>query len=410
MRLRKRPDVTLDVAVVGGGLCGLALARSLVAQGLAIGVFEARARLGGRIESSHAVAGAPAPRVDLGPTWFWPSCQPLIRGLVQELGLRHFAQHDTAEVLVQSDPGEPARKVRIGAVHSSARRLAGGTYSLIEALASSLPAAQIHLEHVLTAVYRRSKHVELCFEHGDQVRIVCARRVVLALPPRLLAERVRFEPPLSAAVRTAMLDTPTWMATQAKVALSFERPYWRRAGFSGNAFVQHPQTLLKEIFDACEDRSELADGRATSLAALGAFVALPPSERQGLTSQPAGDRGLLARASEQVAQLFGAEPPMLQLYRDWAAEPYTCSSRDYHTHCADPAPAKHGASELLKARWDHRLYFGGSETAEIEGGYMEGALHAAQRITRELSRLEEGKSHAPRGIFHRLERQGTLHR
>lgn len=58
----------LEVAVVGGGLSGLALARSLHRRGRSFSVFEARDRLGGRILSvKQGEAG-----IDLGPTWFWP--------------------------------------------------------------------------------------------------------------------------------------------------------------------------------------------------------------------------------------------------------------------------------------------------------------------------------------------------
>ena len=59
-----------EVAIVGGGLCGLALAHSLQARGADWRLFEARDRLGGRILSQPDGRGG---RIDLGPTWFWPA-------------------------------------------------------------------------------------------------------------------------------------------------------------------------------------------------------------------------------------------------------------------------------------------------------------------------------------------------
>jgi monoamine oxidase len=58
-------DTPLDVAIVGGGLCGLALANSLGAKGLSLAVYEARDRLGGRIFSPRAANNGLA--LDMGP-------------------------------------------------------------------------------------------------------------------------------------------------------------------------------------------------------------------------------------------------------------------------------------------------------------------------------------------------------
>lgn len=56
----------VDVAIVGAGLCGLALARVLVAQGLAVQVIEARERLGGRVLTRQCESTGQV--LDLGAT------------------------------------------------------------------------------------------------------------------------------------------------------------------------------------------------------------------------------------------------------------------------------------------------------------------------------------------------------
>jgi monoamine oxidase len=56
----------VDVCVVGGGIGGLAAARLLSAQNLAVVVLEARSRMGGRALSIPVDGGA----LDLGATWF----------------------------------------------------------------------------------------------------------------------------------------------------------------------------------------------------------------------------------------------------------------------------------------------------------------------------------------------------
>ncbi|WP_298172507.1 FAD/NAD(P)-binding protein [Acidithiobacillus sp.] len=86
-----------DTIIVGGGLCGLALARSLQERGLDFTLYEARERLGGRIFSERCQRNNLA--VDLGPTWFWPDTQPRVTRMISGLGLDTFAQHDRGDIL-----------------------------------------------------------------------------------------------------------------------------------------------------------------------------------------------------------------------------------------------------------------------------------------------------------------------
>ena len=103
------------------------------------------------------------------------------------------------------------------------------------------------------------------------------------------------------------------MAAQAKVVISYDRPDWREAGQSGNAFVTHEQAVIGEIFDAC-------DSTATK-AALGGFLALSPELRQSFAA------GLPMLMGSQMVQVFGAALEHgEQHYQDWATEPYTCSA------------------------------------------------------------------------------------
>ncbi len=101
----------------------------------------------------------------------------------------------------------------------------------------------VHFNHVLTDVGDRGDHVMLTFAAGDDTIEISARHVVLAAPPRLLQQQVRFEPELDEATRDAMRSAETWMAAQAKVLMTYERAFWREAGQSGNAFVTHEQAV-----------------------------------------------------------------------------------------------------------------------------------------------------------------------
>lgn len=360
----------LETAIIGSGICGLALAKTLHGQGRDFALFEARTRLGGRVLS--VVSGRGEMVVDLGPTWFWPESQPLVTRFISELGLADFPQHDEGTLLHLRDPDKkPERLDDGGVVHNGARRLAGGMGSLVDALAKDLPPDRVRLGHVLTGLTDRGDHIGLAFRCEERMAEVAARQAVLALPPRLLDEQVRFEPELDGAIREAMRTTESWMAAQAKVVICYEKAFWRDEGQSGNAYVTHEQAVLGEIFDACD--------MTGTKAALGGFLALSPELRQSFSV------GLPMLMGNQMGQVFG---PALeqgeQHYQDWAVEPYTCSNLD---RTAPTATHADFANPLLRrALWDGKLYLGGSETAAHGSGYLEGAVEAARRISRELAR------------------------
>lgn len=367
----------LDIAIIGAGLCGLSLARQLQAHQLDYAVFEARNRPGGRIYSK-APYSRPTTQFDLGATWFWSQSEPLVSDLIAELGLSRFPQHDSGTVLRLRDPDKAAAPVAVDGVHAGAQRLHGGTASLIDALTAGIPIVQMHYKHVLIMVNDCGDHVELHFLRDDELLLIKARRVVLTIPPRLLVEQVRFEPKLDDNLLNRMRATPTWMASQAKAVLLYDKASWREAGQSGNAFVEHEQAVFKEIFDACS-----ADQPPTT-AALGGFVVLSPALRRDFHI------GLPLLMNSQMNQVFTTVfEPEAQLYQDWANELYTCSDLDRKagdlSATSEPATASYcGDAALHSARWDHKLYFGGTETASYGGGHMEGALASAQHLAREL--------------------------
>ena len=355
-----------DVVIIGGGLCGLALAHRLQAQGRSFMLFEARDRLGGRIHSVRCPENEVA--VDLGPSWFWPQTQPLITSLLSELGLRDFPQADGEDVLLLHDPDKASERRADGPVHGGAHRIEGGTAQLVAALSNALPRERLHCNHVLLTVRNHGDHVRLQLRHDGSVREVAARHAVLAMPPRLVAERIEFTPALDPALQAAMRATPTWMAARAKVAITYPHAAWREAGQSGNAFVTHAQAVIGEIFDACDP----AGG-----AALGGFLALDPALREAFST------GLKLLMDSQMAQVFGQGLEAgRQYYQDWANEPFTCTASDRE---AGPQAEAGFADPLLRrAAWGGRLHLGGSETGARDAGYLEGALEAARRIFRAL--------------------------
>ena len=358
-----------DVAIIGGGVGGLALARNLRRLGKSVVLFEARERLGGRVMTVTGAGTGVA--MDLGAGWFWPDAQPLMRSLIADLGLISYPQFEDGDVLQLADPETAPEAIEERRIYDGARRLAGGMTALVDALAATMPADALRFGHSLVGVQERGDHVALGFAVGNRTVEFETRRAVLAFPPRLIAQHVRFEPELDETTREALSGAPTWMAQRAKATMAYEQAFWRTAGHSGSAFVTHDQAVFAEMFDACDATGDKA--------ALGGILALSPAQRASFLV------GLPILMESQAVQVFGqaAADPELH-YQDWALEPETCSAVDLETPPVERPDA--GNPMLRRAIWGGKLHWGGAETAAHNAGLIEGALEAGRRVERELVR------------------------
>ena len=139
-----------ETLIVGGGLSGLAVAKSLQANGQPFQLVEARPRLGGRILTKSVSLAGRAAALDLGPAWFWPG-QERIERLIAEFGLGVFEQYASGALVYEDERG----RVQLGRGHASMQgslRMCGGLSLLIEALARDLPASAIRLGHRALAI------------------------------------------------------------------------------------------------------------------------------------------------------------------------------------------------------------------------------------------------------------------
>jgi monoamine oxidase len=356
-----------DVLIVGGGLSGLALAQRLARSARDFMLIEARDRLGGRIKSSAGKNLAPtAQRYDLGPAWFWPGQERMAR-VISELGLGVFEQYSKGTLIFEDEHGTVQRDL-VFAPMAGSYRLANGTASLINAMAATLPESPLKLQHRVRHVRRTARGVEVQIE-GSRATIE-ARCLVCAVPPRVVADTIAFDPPLSAEQLRAMRDIPTWMAGHAKVIVVYDRPFWREAGFSGDVISRRGP--LAEVHDASPfDNSQ---------GALFGFVGLPAEVRRA----PQCDLRQLAVA--QLAAMFGPCAAEVRdvIIADWATDSLTATPADLESGGAHP---DFGLPEALSGLWDGRLILGSSETAYQFGGLLEGALEAAELSHGAVSKL-----------------------
>ncbi|MEO7711466.1 MAG: FAD-dependent oxidoreductase [Gemmatimonadaceae bacterium] len=357
------------IAIIGAGLAGLHASRLLRAAHVDFVLIEARDRIGGRILTVDQ-GGQPADDgFDLGPSWYWPRMQPAIADLVEELGVPAFAQHSDGDVIFERMSREGPRRYHGDSEEPRSFRLAGGTGSLVRALARALLPEHIQFGARVTAMTLREDGVELTIKRADgSVERLTAAQVIAAVPPRLLEATVAFTPAQDVRTARRWREAPTWMAPHAKFVACYDRPFWREAGLAGTA--QSMVGPMPEIHDATT---------ASGQAALFGFLGVSADERAAL-----GDDALIRACLDQFERCFGPEArrPRATLLKDWATDPLTATAADRVStgHVApDPAP-------WVSGPWQARLALAGSETSLSEPGYLAGAVVAAERAVDETLR------------------------
>lgn len=343
-----------DVLIVGGGLSGLALASHLERTGRPFLLCEARGRLGGRV-LSHPRDGH---HYDLGPAWFWPG-QPRMAALVDALSLPVFEQYASGRMVFQDGSGAITRHIEMATMAGSLR-IDGGLGRIIEGLSGMIGAENLLPGHQVTGITRTATGFTVQVQTAMDVHQITASTIVLALPPRIAAEAIRFDPPLPDSATTAMRRVPTWMAGHAKVVAIYDTPFWREAGLNGDA-MSHTGPLA-EVHDASP-----ADA---SSGALFGFVSTPPAGRRDASA-------FKAQALAHLVDLFGPEAgtPKDLILRDWAFDRFTAVLADQQPPAGHPA---YGMPAELTGLCDGGLHFASSEMGATFGGFLEGALEAAE--------------------------------
>jgi monoamine oxidase len=239
------------------------------------------------------------------------------------------------------------------------QRFVGGSGRLTARLAAEL-GDRIRLEQPVRRI-RQDAHGVVVETAGE---VHAAEHVVVALPPPLVAE-LEVMPPLPAPRRELVHRVP--MGQAIKVQATYDEPFWRRDGRSGQ--------LVSDV------------GPASAV-----FDNTPPGERPGVlmgfvTGAPAVRFRALAPERRRAAALGGfvrAVGPRARAVRayiehDWIGERWTRGG-----YFGVPHPG--ALSELGDAlrRPVGRLHWAGTETASGWTGYLDGAVEAGDRAAREV--------------------------
>jgi monoamine oxidase len=253
----------------------------------------------------------------------------------------YTAQGDSMEMLTNTDGG------------AQDSFIVGGAQQMSQRLAAKLGPA-VRLSQPVRRVHQDDQSVSVETETGLQIR---ARYAVMAMPPAAAA-RLDFDPPLPPLRRELHQRAP--MGRYFKVLVTYEKPFWRAAGFSGEvASVRGPITATYD--------DDPGDGTGALLNFIGGdnalhWAALPPDQQKQAVL------GCLAR-------WFGdaAFHPTAYGFNDWTAQRFTGGAP---VACLAPGVLSR-LGPALRAPCG-RIHWAGTEAALKWTGYMDGAIRAGE--------------------------------
>lgn len=338
-------ETPLDVAIVGAGISGLAVARHLAAADRSVVILEASDRVGGRL---HSVDG-----LDTGATWFWPN-EPRVKALIKCLGVPTHQQHLDGNAVYHDPSG--AQELQGNPLDVTSSRFSRGADSLARAVERSLPAATVRFDRVVHRVEDGGSRDALTVATGDSTLQV--RHVVLAIPPALAAELITFDPPLPDDLQRHAARTPVWMGSITKVVVRYADAFWRRRGLSGSA-MSHVGPI-RELHDMSGP-----DGEPAAI-----FGFAPPAATGAPTVT---ERQVI----DQLVTIFGPEAqyPTDVIIRDWRHEPFTSPPAVERLNAYET----YGHELFRRPAMAGRLHWTSTETSSTHPGHIEGALEAAER-------------------------------
>ncbi len=340
--------------IIGAGLSGLLTAYRLKQKAIPFKILEARSRIGGRINTVYLTNNTP---VEMGATWFGNQHKSLI-ALLEELDIEYFKQYMDGTVFFQPFSTSPAQSIQIPSQPPS-YRISGGTSNLINTLYQKLDAKDVLLNQTVTQIKFHENAVQVITNETFG-----GSKVILAIPPKLWAKKILFEPSVPNSLIDIAKQTHTWMEDSVKIALTYKQPFWQQENRSGALFSNTGP--ITELYDHCN--------RERSKYALCGFI------NPAFKSLNYEERRLTV--INQIKTVFGRKAEDFIDYKEciWSDEENTFEATDISL-----SPHQNNGNPLFnQSFFNDRLLISSAESASEFPGYMEGAVSSANVIAKRI--------------------------
>ncbi|WP_438969304.1 flavin monoamine oxidase family protein [Nonlabens sp.] len=331
--------------IIGAGLSGLTSAYYLNKLGESnYLVLESRDRIGGRIFTKNGI--------DLGATWF-QNHHEMVVNFLNELQLESFDQYSKGKSILLYDPNRPVHYFESDPNAQAAKRIKGNSVSLIRRLSQS-SVDKIKLYTIVQEIIDKGDHLKIV----TNKETFTASKVILTIPPKLVSQ-LQFTPDLNISTKKILASTPTWMEHSIKVGITYEKAFWRNKNFSGTLIGQ--SGAVTELYDHCDP--------TTGIISLMGFVS------ENLREQNVDQRKKIIL--DYIANQLGTEVYNYLNYEenDWSKDPNTSNSlltTFSRTH-------NYGHPVMQESIFNDKLIFSGTETSQLNAGYMDGAIYSGIR-------------------------------